>query len=214
MSERRPTILLTGFGPFPGVPENATAELVPEVAREARKRWPGFHVETAILPTEWRAAPETVVDLITELKPTVALHFGVSSSAYGFTIESRGENRARPICDAAGHLPPSDRLSPEGPNFLTASFPARHIVERLRRRALPVSLSRDAGGYLCNAVLYRSLERARRVGRPIRCGFVHVPAALGRKTSSSPIPARLGWEQAISGSLEIIAATLGRPFPA
>ena len=214
MSNRRPIILLTGFGPFPGVPENATAELVPEVAREARKRWPGFHVETAILPTEWRAAPDTVVDLITELKPAVALHFGVSSSASGFTIESRGENRARPICDAAGLLPPSERLSPDGPDVIAASFPARRIVERLRKQSLPVSLSRDAGGYLCNAVLYKSLEGARRSGRPIKCGFVHVPTALGRKSKNSSAPTRLGWEQAVSGSLEIIAATLGRPFSA
>ena len=161
-----------------------------------------------MLPTEWRAAPEMVMDLIGDLKPAVALHFGVSSRARGFAIESRGENLARPICDAAGLLPPSERLSAEGPDTLTVSFPARRIVERLRQRSLPVSLSRDAGGYLCNAVLYHSLDRARRADWPLRGGFVHLPAELGGYRGFAT--ARLSWDQAIDGGLEIISATLGQ----
>lgn len=209
MSMWRRTILLTGFGPFPGVPENASGRLVPEVAREARKRWPGCHVEGAVLPTEWRAAPRAVADLIDELEPAIVLHFGVSSRARGFAIESRGENRARLICDAAGLLPPSERLSPEGPDMLAASLPVRLIIDRLRRRSLPVSLSRDAGGYLCNAVLYYSLHRARGAGWPMRSGFVHLPATLGCRRGSTM--SHLSWDEALDGSLEIIAATLGRP---
>lgn len=208
MSTWRRTILLTGFGPFPGVPENASARLVPEVAREARKRWPGCHVEPAVLPTEWRAAPAVVAGLISELRPAIALHFGVSGRARGFAIESRGENHARQACDAAGLLPPSERLSPGGPDMLAASIPVQLIIERLRDRSLPVILSRDAGSYLCNAVLYHSLNCARGADWPMRSGFVHLPAALGcmgRSTLS-----RLSWDDALDGSLEIIAATLGR----
>lgn len=207
----RRTILLTGFGPFPGVPENATAQLVPELARAACRRWPGYHVEPAVLPTEWRTAPESVAALIGELKPAIALHFGVSSRARGFAIETRGENRARPICDAAGLLPPSERLSPDGPDVLAASLPSRWIAEHLRRRSLPVSLSRDAGGYLCNAVLYHSLQRARGAAWRMRSGFVHLPATLDRRGTMN---CRLSWDEALHGSLEILAATLGRPSAA
>ncbi len=208
---KRPAILLTGFGPFPGVEDNASAALVAELAGEARKRLPGHRVEAAVLPTEWHAGPAAAAAMVGELRPAVALHFGVSAKAGGFVIETRGHNLARPICDAAGVLPASDRLSAEGPDVLGASLQTARIVERLRRRALPVRLSRDAGGYLCNAVLYRSLERARRAGWPMRCGFIHLPAALGVATASRHAGGCLEWPQALEGSLEIIAAALGLP---
>jgi pyroglutamyl-peptidase len=212
MPQRRPIVLLTGFGPFPGVPENASAELVTRLAARLRGRLPGHDVEAEVLPTEWSAAPLRVAQLLSELKPVVALHFGVSSKATGIVVEVRGSNLARPLADAAGRLPESDRLSPDGPDHLAASIPAAHIVARLRQRLLPASLSRDAGGYLCNAVLYRSLEQARRAAWPVRSGFLHVPATLGR-----PQPlvngARCGldWSQAIEGSLEVVTVSLGLP---
>lgn len=213
MSSQRPAILLTGFGPFPGVPENVSSALVPELAAAARKRFPDYLVEAAILPTEWRSGPAAVADLLGSLKPAAALHFGVSSQARDITIESRAHNRAKPLSDAAGLLPSSERLSMDGPELLAARFPAYHIVGRLRRRGLPVALSRDAGGYLCNAVLYRSLERARRADWQMRSGFVHLPTALaGTESPNDDTAARLGWDQAVEGGLEIIAATLGRPL--
>ena len=181
MPQRRPIVLLTGFGPFPGVPENASAELVAELAGRLRRRLPGHDVEAEVLATEWSTGPLRVMQLLAEMKPALALHFGVSSKAAGFVIEVRGTNLARPLADAAGRLPDGHRLSPGGPEHIAASIPAAHIVARLRQRWLPSSLSRDAGGYLCNAVLYRSLEQARRAAWPVRCGFVHLPASLSRQ---------------------------------
>ena len=213
MSQRRSSILLTGFGPFPGVPENVTTRLVPKLASLARRRWRGHHIEAAVLPTEWRAGPAAVAELLDALKPAVVLHFGVARTSVGFTIESRGLNRARLITDAAGLLPPSGRLSLAGPDVLAASIPTARIIERLRRRSLPVSLSHDAGGYLCNAVLYGSLERALSAAWPMRSGFIHLPPALRDAADVAPrrTAVRLDWDQALEGSLEILAATLGQP---
>lgn len=212
MSARRPVILLTGFGHFPGVPRNASELLVPALAREARRLWPGHQTEAVILPTEWHAAPARVVELLRELRPALTLHFGVSSRADGFAIEARAENRSKPLCDAAGRLPSADQLCIDGPQHLAASIPVAVIVHRLRRRGLPATLSRDAGGYLCNAVLYSALYEARLTVQPTRCGFVHLPAALSPTEGATAVgPRRLAWGQALGGSLEIIAAILGRP---
>lgn len=213
MSNWRPVILLSGFGPFPGVPENASGLLVPELAAVARKRWPGFHVETALLPTEWAKGPTMVQDLLRELKPALALHFGVSSKARGFAIESRAHNFARPVEDAAGRLPRSERLLPEGPYVLAARIPVLPVIKRLRQRSLPVSLSRDAGGYLCNAVLYTSLVEASRADWPMRSGFVHLPTMLASTPASRRAAVGLDWQQAVEGSLEVISVALGRPEP-
>jgi len=208
MSKRRSAILLTGFGPFPGVPENASALLVTELARLARTRWLAHRFEAAVLPTEWLAGPAMLTTLLDELEPAAVLHFGVAGTASGFAIESRGQNFAKPEPDAAGRLPPSSRLSADGPDYLAATIPTVDILERLGQRSLPCSLSHDAGGYLCNAVLYGSLERAQKANWTMRSGFIHLPATLAGITVPGRPAASLDWDQALDGSLEIVAATL------
>lgn len=216
MHARRQTILLTGFGPFPGVPTNASAELVPALAAAIQRRLCGFKVVSSILPTEWRSGPGQLFDLLDEVRPTVALHFGVSSRTPGFTIETRGRNTCAATKDALGEDPVSTCIAHDGPEFLPATLPAPHIVARLRRYGLPALLSRDAGTYLCNALLYQSLDYARRRAPDMRAGFVHLPdtmvsqgamAARRRIRSTS----RIGLDDAIAGGLEIVAAALGRP---
>jgi pyroglutamyl-peptidase len=216
MAAQRPVILLTGFGPFPSVPENASSLLVPEVAAKAGRLFRGFAVQAELIPTEWRAAEIRLSLLMTELKPVVALHFGVSSKAMGFVVEARGRNFASALSDAAGELPSDRCIAPGGPDYLPANLPAGLIVARLRRRGLPAFISRDAGAYLCNAVLYRSLDIVRRCGPMTRNGFIHIPSTLHderRPRFRSRPTCPLRWEQAIDGGLEIIAATLGRPPP-
>ena len=77
-------------------------------------------------------------------------------------------------------------------------------------------ISRDAGGYLCNALLYRGLEVTRGQAQAPRIGFVHLPSSLlnERNPGRGPLPScRLRWDDVISGGLEIIGACLGRPVP-
>jgi pyroglutamyl-peptidase len=210
----RPIVLLTGFGPFPGIGANATSILVPRIAEAARRAVPGVAIAAHILPTEWQLGLYQVDALIHELRPVVAIHFGVSGRSTGFEIETRGRNHCGESTDAAGRLPEGARVSAEGPEFLPATLPAAHIVARLRQRGLPAQVSRDAGSYLCNALLYRSLEAARRLVTPPRIGFVHLPASLvnDRRPDLEPrIGGRLTWDEVIDGGIDILAASLGRP---
>ena len=89
----RTTVLITGFGPFPGVPVNATMRLVPELAQAAARRFAGVRIATAVLATEWAAAPRRLDQLLAEIAPDLVLHFGVSSRARG--LRGRGP---RPQC--------------------------------------------------------------------------------------------------------------------
>ncbi len=99
-----------------------------------------------------------------------------------------------------------------GAEHIAASLPVQHIVSRLRRRGIPAFVSRDAGGYLCNATLYHSLACGRDApGR--RVGFIHIPATLGRPGAANRGrvgASRLSWEQAQTGGLEILSTCLGR----
>jgi pyroglutamyl-peptidase len=211
----RTTVLITGFGPFPGAPVNATMRLLPELSRAATKLFPDVRFVVEVLPTEWAAGPRRLELLLAEVVPDLALHFGVSSRARGFEIEQRARNACAAAPDASGALPTRAAIRDGGAEHLSASLPVRHIVARLRQRGIPAFVSRDAGSYLCNAALYHSLSCAKDAsGR--RVGFVHIPATLARP--GSPNRGRAGacpltWEEALDGALEIVAACLGRMRP-
>jgi len=213
---RRPTILITGFGPFPGVPENATTQLIPVLKAKAERAIPGHCVHAEILPTEWSAAPRRLSALLAELRPAASVHFGVSSLADGFVIEMRGRNARQQHADACGELPGSACIADDGPEFLASTFPATLIVARLRRRGLPAMLSRDAGAYLCNALLYHALMQGRLGSGALRSGFVHLPDGLAGKANGGRRALRgrgLDWTGAVEGGLEILAAAVGLPGP-
>jgi pyroglutamyl-peptidase len=202
----RPLILLTGFGPFPGVPDNATARLIPRLAKAARELFPAYDVAAEILPTEWTATPQKLAELIARPGTVLALHFGVSHHVEGFQLELVGRNRCKPIADAAGRMPAADCLLDDGPAELASTLPVARIVQRLTQLGVPVRTSTDAGGYLCNALLYHSLGAAGPLAKPHLVGFVHLPVDLPDR---NPEPGcRLDMRGAIAGGLEIIAECL------
>jgi pyroglutamyl-peptidase len=210
----RTSVLITGFGPFPGVPSNATMQLLPQLAQVAPRFFPDVRFAFEVLPTEWSAGPRRLQVLLAAVVPDLAVHFGVSSRARGFEIEQRARNACAATPDASGALPAAAAVCELGPQYLPASLPVPHVVARLRRLGIAAFVSRDAGTYLCNAALYHSLASTRdaaNAGR--RVGFVHIPAALARpgganRGRSGPCP--LTWQQALDGALEILATCLRR----
>ena len=200
VSSRSSIVLLTGFGPFPGTPENVSAGLVRAVSRRAQRQFSPHRFHTSILPTEWSAAPERVAALIARLSPKVALHFGVANDAQGFRIETRAQNACRMTIDAAGRMPPAAHLIADAPAQYECWLPLDKIVHRLTALNLPVSMSDDAGGYLCNSVLYHTLHTQRQPAPPLLAGFIHIPSAFGASG--------LSFDDAVSGSLEIIKIAL------
>lgn len=177
-SSTRPVILVTGFGPFPGVADNATATLVPRLVETAHSRHRNYLIVGAVLPTVWDVAPRQLEVLFELHRPSACLHFGVAREAQGFRLERRAANACKVMEDAAGCLPAAPQLSASGPAYRPSTFPADAIMERLTEHGLPAACSEDAGNYLCNAVLYHSLAAS--AGRSGRCisGFVHIPPNL------------------------------------
>ncbi len=215
----RTTMLLTGFGPFPRVPVNATMTLVPRLAAAARRLFPATRIIDDILPTEWVAAPALVDALIARNRPDIILHFGVSSRARGFEIEARGRNARAWAADASGAHPSSTLVRPEGNAVLPSRLRVDEIVRRVRMQHVPTYRSWSAGSYLCNATLYHSLVESR--GHVPIVGFVHIPDALapagpraGRTIGLRTAPGSpMSWHQALTGGIEIVAALLDQPSP-
>lgn len=181
-----PSILLTGFGPFPGIEVNASARLAGLLARRARRRWPHARVTSAILPTEWRRGPDRLAVLWRDVSPDVVLHFGVSSKAVGLDIEIVGRNLCADHDDACGERPSSPRHAEDGPATCASTLPAREIVAALAARGIPGCISDDAGTYLCNAILYRSLRHA--ASPPTTPNTATTPPPARRHLGAGPPP--------------------------
>jgi len=213
---QRDTILLTGFGPFPGVPDNASQRFVPKLAHLAARRFSAHRVVARILPTEWEKAPTRLKIHYDREHPKLVLHFGVSAKASSFVIEMLSRNVCRPAEDATGSLPRSTVVAKGGPDTIATRLPAEEICTRLIRLKVPAVLSDDAGSYLCNSVYYRSLLFAEQGMHPAMVGFFHIPQAIEPaliKARADPDALRFDWGSALMGGLEIIRTCLGRPPP-
>lgn len=192
-------VLITGFGSFPGVPENASAAVVERLS-SAVATLPNVHVTWRIIPVDWQVAPQQIAELIADARPDIILHFGVSSRAEGLVIEALAHNRCHSSADVCGGLPLSHKIMEDAPDILPSTFPAHSIVARLRAEGLPAQLSEDAGGYLCNTVLYTSLHHFSQNNSCI--GFVHIPTDLGGSKGG------LSVDDVVNGGLTILLTCL------
>ena len=161
-------LLLTGFGPFPGAPENPTALIVQSLAARPLD---GAELVTRILPVIWDGAEARIAALIDEVKPDVILHLGLATKRGTIGVETRARNectRLHPdadnICRASG------TIDPLGPGLRHARVDTVQLVEVLCGLGLDAELSDDAGDYICNHTLYLSLG-----SHVPRVGFIHLP---------------------------------------
>jgi pyroglutamyl-peptidase len=201
---RRPRILVTGFGPFPGQPFNASAALVSALAEDGAVAALPARIATHILPTDWRQAPALAARLAEQFQPDAIMHFGISSKVRHFEIETRAFNAAHRLPDCAGGLPGGYHVLRGAPPVLDATLPADLLIRRLRLAGVPASLSKDAGRYLCNATLYHSLAWKSRPGARPRVGFIHMPSLTPAR--DSPFDSE-SWLRLIRGA-QIILHTM------
>jgi pyroglutamyl-peptidase len=164
---------MTGFGPFPGVLANPTETLVRGLAGRSAGDFGARELRAIVLPAEYRRSWAVLRRLYARYAPDIVVHFGLSGRATAITLERVGRLACAPDHpDAAGFAPRLGRARRAGPTSLLATLPIDSIGAALTRKGFPVELSDDAGAYVCNATLYRSLHAAPPARR---VGFVHVP---------------------------------------
>jgi pyroglutamyl-peptidase len=195
----RPRVLLTGFGPFPGVADNPSAWLAETLARHAALD-ADAELHARILPTTWQEA-KFMPRLYEELQPHVMIHFGVSQRAKTFRIERSAHNRTARRVDAHGLMPSAPIIHPEGTDRFDTEVPAAALAAHLRVCGVAAATSRSAGSYLCNFLYYHSLAWARGQTDPRLALLVHILPLRGRTDS-------LGQEALLRGGQEILRFVL------
>jgi pyroglutamyl-peptidase len=201
VSARRPRLLVTGFGPFPGMSRNPSAEIARRVAAAPRWRQLGVAAEALILPTTYAALAD-VLEPALAAAPDAVLMIGVAGRSRAVRIERQARNRASLLLpDAAGRRPQRLTLA-DGPAARRLGTSPARLSALLRRHGVACRVSHDAGRYLCNAAYYQALAGA------IPVLFVHIPKPPPRRRGAHA-PRRLSWTDALAAALiESAAVTL------
>lgn len=167
-----PLLLVTGFGPFPGITDNPSGRFAEAIDG---RQIDGVRVAGRVIPVRWREAWAHIERHLEALRPDALLMLGVASERDRVEVELIARNHNRPALDAAGELPPDAEIIPGGPSALETRLPWTALL------GPGIGTSTDAGAYLCNHVLYRALHLAPE--RLPLCGFVHLPAAPTEATT-------------------------------
>lgn len=158
-------VLVHGFGPFLEVVDNPAARLARAVdgARAGGRRVVG-----EVMPVSYARAPAGSVVRARELGAALLIGVGVARSRSAVCVEDLGVPEGHPEhADVDGVR--LARIAPAGAGPIRATGPVRAMAE-----ALGGVVSSDAGRYVCNAWLYRSV---RALGEEIPVLFLHVPPA-------------------------------------
>jgi len=169
------TVLITGFGPFPGAPFNPTGALVELLARQSPVQ-AGTRRVAHVFATSYDTVDRELPALIARVRPAALVMFGLAQHTRHMRIETLARNTlSRVHADVAGDLPTADAIAADGPAALALPAPAQRLLAAARMAGARAALSRNAGSYLCNYLCWRASESATSAGGPQVATFVHVP---------------------------------------
>lgn len=180
-------ILLTGFQPFEGAPTNCTELVIRQIEQWQRSAEEtaaspaplphaalAHELHTAVLPVADRTAVAALDAAMDRVNPECVIALGEAAGRSGISIERLAINlRDYRIPDNEGVVIANQPVIPNGPAAYFATLPLERIRFALQSRSVPSRLSRDAGTFLCNQVMYALLHRAASTG--IAAGFLHLP---------------------------------------
>ncbi len=167
------TVLITGFGPFPGAPVNPSGGLALALARKRRPEFAGVRRIAHVFETSYAAVDRDLLRLLAQHRPDIVLLFGLAARTPFVRIETRTRNAASMLFpDVDGKVRHDHAIAPGAPASLRGRAPFARLLAAARSTRANVRLSRDAGDYLCNYTYWRALD-ASRSGTLVQ--FIHIP---------------------------------------
>jgi pyroglutamyl-peptidase len=207
VSDRRLRILVTGFGPFPGAPENPTGPAVRALARTPR---PGVTVKAHVFATRYKTVDRALPRLLKDFRPDALIMFGLATRSRAIRVETLARNRISHHPDAGGYTRGPCAIDAALARSLPVRAPATSILRALQRTSLPARLSRNAGDYLCNYTLWHATRAAGEPAGPKLAAFIHMPPLSKRVTPERLVAAGEAILTAAVQSLRRNSAASGR----
>uniref|UniRef100_A0A8C0S0U1 Pyroglutamyl-peptidase I n=1 Tax=Canis lupus familiaris TaxID=9615 RepID=A0A8C0S0U1_CANLF len=194
MEQPRKAVVVTGFGPFGEHTVNASWIAVQQkmvcpcmcvalrnhhwlrgrLQAELEKLGLGDSVDLHVyeIPVEYKTVQRLIPALWEKHSPQLVVHVGVSGMATTVTLEKCGHNKGYKGLDNCRFCPGSQCCVEDGPESIDSIIDMDAVCKRVTTLGLDVSvtISQDAGRYLCDFTYYTSLYQSHG-----RSAFVHVP---------------------------------------
>jgi pyroglutamyl-peptidase len=202
------TVLITGFGPFPGAPFNPTGAMVELLARQSPVQ-AGTRRLAHVFTTSYDTVDRELPALIARERPAALVMFGLAQRTRHVRIETLARNTvSRAHADVDGVLPTENAIAADGPATLALPAPAQRLLAAARTAGARAVLSRNAGSYLCNYLCWRARESATSAGGPQVVTFVHVPLVRPLSTTTAGATPRTLGDLVQAGEAIVAAATM------
>jgi len=171
-------VLITGFEPFGGGTTNPSQDVVEHLQTITPENW-----LFKVLPVSFEKAKAGIQQLMSAEQPDIVLMLGLAGDASKYRLETQAVNLATArIPDNDGNQPIDVPVivADEMNQVLMGTWPTDKLFEQLAASGHDVSISDNAGRYVCNATYYAALQQAVAIDngageyRP-RVGFLHIP---------------------------------------
>ena len=177
-------VLLTGFEPFGGASFNPSGAVVQEIAEHGID---GIEIVTAILPVEFKRAPEKLIDLISTHKPSVVISLGQAEGRDFIGPEQVATNLADArIADNVGVKLENQRLNAAAADAYFSTLPIRAIVNAISALGISAKVSYSAGAFICNEIFFTAQSFLQ--GSTVISGFIHLPLASNQASEFPGLP--------------------------
>jgi pyroglutamyl-peptidase len=175
-------VLITGFGPFPGMPRNPSGVIATRLAKLRRPALQSLSRAAHLFPTSYAAVDRNLPQLIAKHRPKILLMFGVAGRTTFMRVETVARNRQSVLHpDVTGATPTALATTRKAPSQRRGHAPFVQIQHAGRTAGMDTRLSRDAGAYICNYVYWRAIEATAKGHAPDVVVFIHVPNVRSRK---------------------------------
>ena len=170
-------ILLTAFEPFGKDVENASAIVCQQIPSQGAE----YHIEKRILPTEFIAGAQALMEAMDETMPEIVICLGQAGGRKYVTPERVAINlKDASIPDNAGDQPDEVEIIPGGPTAYLTNMPIKAVVQQASEAGYPVQVSNSAGLYVCNDIFYTLMNRiaytpANEMTPAVWGDFIHIP---------------------------------------
>lgn len=191
----KPTILITGFGPFPGAPYNPTQPLVARLMRLRRPAFDNVELASHIFPVTYKAVDRELPVVLAKHRPDAMLMFGLAARTAHLRIETRARNAVTLLWPDAAQTRVRKGSIGLGPDAMMFGPHSPKLLRAARATGIDARSSRDAGTYLCNYLSWRAIESVSADKHLLLVSFIHIPL-LARDATPQRAP-RITLEQLV-----------------
>ena len=196
-------VLVSGFEPFGGSKLNPSQLLVNELSL---KEIPGVEIVSIVLPVEFDAATNRLLEKVRESNPDIVISFGQAEGRSAITPEKIAINLddAR-IPDNGGDQRKNQAIAADGPDGYFSTLPVEKMVEEIKSVGVEASLSLSAGAFVCNHIFYRLQHDLKTSG--VKSGFIHLPL-VPEQHEEFPTQPTMELDEMVRGTIAAIKAAV------